>query len=116
MPKVYPPKVDLFLIADALRQEVGGKVTIMGAFSGGRIVFGPDTIFPVGLPLAFFAAFQEGEGTFKLSVSVKDPAGQELLPKADLNETTKTTGDTLQLMVNFNVFVFPAVGKYQVEL
>jgi hypothetical protein len=34
--KSYPDRLDIFLVADALRQEVGGKVTILGAYAGGR--------------------------------------------------------------------------------
>ena len=116
MPTVYPPKISTFLIADAIRREVHGKITIIGAFAGGQILLAPGSTFPAALPLAFFTAFTEGEGNFKARLRIFDPNNNRLGNEVEIGSVTKLPDQPMQLMVNFNVLPFPMSGTYKIEV
>ncbi|MGO9173568.1 MAG: DUF6941 family protein [Rhodomicrobium sp.] len=115
MPSKYPDKASIFLAADAVRQEVGGKVTLMGIFADGRIVLPAGTTFPAALPLAFFISFSDGEGVFATRLKVTDPNGRQLAD-AQVGNATKNPDQPMQVIINFNPFIVPSVGQYTVTL
>jgi hypothetical protein len=115
MAKVYPDKIDIFLAADAIRQEIGGKITIMGAFVGNQILLAPDTPLPAHMPLAILAAFYGGEGDFETKLRIKEPSGAESgeLVTGRLN---KVANQAMQVMVNFGLFGIVSLGKYKIDV
>jgi hypothetical protein len=115
MAKVYPSKLDLFLASDALRQEVGGKVTIMGAFAGGQIQLAPNTPLPAHMPLAILAAFYDGEGDFETKLRIKNPSGEDT-GELGTGRITKQPSQAMQIMVNFGIFGIQSLGKYRVDV
>jgi hypothetical protein len=116
MANVYPPKIDTFLIADAVRQEASKKATIIGAFAGGQIFVSPGSTFPVAFPMAIYAVFSEGEGTFKGGLNILDPNNNPLGPDIAVGEVTKTAEQPLQMILNFTLFPFPKAGVYTTKI
>lgn len=115
MSKVYPEKIDIFMAADALRQERGGKITILGAFAGGHVLISKDATFPFVMPIAFLIGFYNGEGSFDAKIRISDPSGKPVSPDLSIGRIEKTPEQSMQLMVNFGVFEFPVAGKYRVD-
>lgn len=116
MPKVYPTKISVFLIADAIRNEVGGKTTIMGAFAGGQVIFPTGAQFPAAIPLAVFAVFNDGEGTFTARLLISHEADKTIAGDVSWGDVAKMPDQPMQMMANFNLFVFPALGEYKAEI
>lgn len=110
------PSQTLFLIADALRQEIGNKITIMGAFAAGQILVNPGTKFPLVLPLAIYSVFEECEGKFVVRVRFFDPSGKQIAPDVVLPDVEKLHDAPMQIVLNFNLFQFPMPGIYKVEI
>ena len=115
MANTYPEKIDLFLVAESLRQERGGKITILGAFSGGRVLLSKGGTFPVALPIAFLIAFNVGKGHFKTRIRITDPNGEPVVEDLPTGDIDKAPEQTMQLMVNFGVFEFSMPGRYRVD-
>ena len=115
MATVYPPKIDIFLAAESLRQEIGGKVTIIGAFVGGQIVMAPDTPLPAHMPLAILAAFYGGEGDFETKLRITGPSGEKG-PDLSTGSISKVPNQAMQVMVNFGLFVVETLGKYKIDI
>ncbi len=115
MAKVYPDKIDIFLAADALRQERGGKITIMGAFAGGLVMVSKEATFPLLMPIAFLIGFYSGEGHFEWKLRISNPAGDIIAPDWPTGALDKLPGQPMQIMVNFGIFEFASVGKYRID-
>jgi hypothetical protein len=116
MPKVLPPGIDLFLTAESVRQEPGGKLTIIGAIMGGPLLVPAGTSFPIGIPLALLVVFQDGEGEFDTSIRIVDVAGAAMGPDVPLGIVTKIAGQPMHLSVNFGAFIVQKPGTYKVEI
>jgi|SRR5271165_260057 len=115
MANTYPKDVTVFLAADAIRQEMGGKVSLLGVFANGSIVLPQEAKFPAGLPLAFYFAFADGEGKFSPALRIIDPSGKQVTD-LKMADTVKKYNESMQFVINFGVFLIPMVGKYQVDL
>jgi hypothetical protein len=115
MAKIYPSKLNLFLAAEALRQEMGGKITIMGAFAGGQIVLPAKTPLPAHMSLAILAAFYDGEGDFETKLRITDPSGEET-PELPTGRISKISGQAMQVAVNFGLFAVGALGRYKIDI
>jgi hypothetical protein len=115
MAKVYPTKIDLFLAAESLRQELGGKITIIGAFAGGHILLASGTSFPAHMPLGILIAFYEGEGNFKARLRMSDAHGKQLGQDVEIGSIEKFAEQPMQLMVNFGIFELTGIGKYKID-
>jgi hypothetical protein len=117
MPKKFPSKHYLFLVADAVRQEANLKVSILGVFPAGDIRVAAGTPFPVTFPLAFWFVFVDGEGDFEAKVTVRDPSGATLVPPTPMGPPShKGTAGPLQIVVNFPLITLPSPGKYTAEI
>ncbi len=60
-----PTHAPYVLLCEGIRQEVGGKVTLLGVFAGNRLEIPRDVAFPATLVLGFFAVFLDGEGEYR---------------------------------------------------
>jgi hypothetical protein len=112
--QVPPPKHDLFIVADNVREETGGKLTIIGAFSFGEVQLAKGTPLPAAITLSLYMAFKDGEGTFDASLALMDPAGQQL-GVFNFGKITKNPGAPLNLIVNLPVFLVTQLGRFLVE-
>lgn len=116
MPKVYPSETDTFLVAEALRQEMGNKITIMGAFAAGNILLPPEAKFPAAISLAFYTVFRDGEGVFQAKLRITDPNGKLITPNLPMGNTTKLASQPMQVSMNFGMFPLAMPGKYKIEI
>src|SRR3990170_6853318 len=80
MPKMLPKRIH-FLIADAIREETGGKLTVMGLYAGNDIRLQgplpteiPDGMKGIAIPsLAILAIITDGHGEFRTQFYLYDP-------------------------------------------
>jgi hypothetical protein len=116
MTKVAPSRVTNFIVADALRQEATGKITIIGAFAAASIFLFNRPTLPVGMPLAFYIVFKDGEGTFVAQMQIFGPDKKPIGERFQLGTVTQPPKEPLQLLVNFATIILPALGEYRVEI
>ena len=116
MAQQLPSEIHFFLLADAIRQELGGKLTIIGAYSGGGIVFAKNQTFPAAMPLSILVIFKDGEGTFQGKLRVLDPLNKPAIPEFPLGQVSKVANQVMQLALNFPAFQFPSAGTFKVQI
>ncbi len=114
--KDLPSGIYNFLVADNVRQESTGKVTIIGAFSAGQIILTGKPVFPVSLPLAFFVVFKDGEGIFDAKIRITDPNQKTIGDAISLGLLTKNPQQAMQLLINFPMIPLIGEGEYKVEI
>lgn len=76
--KVFPTDSRVqMLICDTARQEIGGKITLLGFFGGEdiRIESGG---FPAQFPLAFVFVLKDGVGDFKSEIELIGGDGKSI--------------------------------------
>ena len=101
----------LFLACESIRQEAGGKLTIIGAVTSGDIIV-PGGTRTVTLPsLAFLFVFRDGQGIFPVSFSLVAPSGRTLVDQHKLPNSVKAPGD---LIINVAPFETNELGKFRV--
>jgi hypothetical protein len=114
--KVLPSdtKID-FLVGDNTRQEIGGKLTIIGYFAGAEIQIDPKVSLPVVFPLGFVFVIKDGFGTFKTEVEFIDPTGKSS-SRNPMDDTPKRVGKHHTLTVNLMNFLVDATGIHKIVL
>jgi hypothetical protein len=71
--QIKAPKHEFTLLCDDIRQEVGGKTSLMGMYDHHIVV--PQV--PFVLPkVCFYTRFSRMDGTFKFSFSIVSPGGE----------------------------------------
>ncbi len=82
--QIKAPKHEFTLLCDDIRQEMGGKTSLMGLYDHHIVV--PEV--PFILPkVCFFSKFSRMDGQFKFSFSVVSPAGErkDIIRDSDVN-------------------------------
>jgi hypothetical protein len=115
MTNILPSKIDTFILAEALRPEPGGKISILGAFAAAIVRLPPGTKFPVNVTLALYMLFRDGEGTFDAKIKLIPPGGAVAGP-FQIPTSVKEPGQPFTLLVNFPIFSLTAVGKYSIQV
>lgn len=117
--KKYPTKV-IFVLADMVRQEIGGKHTIIGAYAGDKLLLNSEALGiiksgnAVVLPtLALYVIFKDGEGDFSLSMQVKRPTGEDQTLPATF-DVSKPINSALTFIGDIGPFTVAAEGEYKV--
>ena len=118
--KIYPTDAKtLLLLADDVRQEVDGKVTLMGYMPGDTLTLGPQP--PTSAPqealqsLAMIVVFQDGAGEFELLVSLIGPDGKDRFAGSVKQTVRKNTDGAM----NVNLVMRPMfvhVGTYHLTV
>jgi len=111
MSKKILPKHEVTLIADDFREEARNKVSLMGFYGKDIHIDSPTPALMS--KLCFFTRLTGGEGDFKISYSLKNPDGKEVLDR--LSEARVKAGKNLDM--NLNVIVTPFIiskeGEYK---
>ncbi len=107
----------VFLICDDLRQEQGGKTTLLGVYGDTVMVEEPAGGTPGGEPIlpsiACYFAFSDGEGEWVGELQVIGPDGKELLPPGATQPMVKKEAGWMA--VAFKIMPFKALpGTYSV--
>jgi hypothetical protein len=113
--KTLPDKHDIFILAENLRQELNGKVSILGAYAAGQILIGDSEKLPATIPLAMYILFKTGEGTFNPKVSITFPSGQRIGP-FQTPQIMKAASQPMSLLLNFFMMRLPEIGIYKIEI
>lgn len=103
------PKHELTLMLDDIREEKGGKFSLIGLYTQDIIV---EALPALLSKLCFFSRLKGGEGDFSVKFSIKDPNGDEMLSKfSPFNITARKDGYS---HVNFLISPFSLhfEGKY----
>jgi hypothetical protein len=105
----------LFLLSEAVRQEAGGKLTLLGFYPDAQLLI-PKGTEQVVMPLAMTFIVTDGEGIFPTAVSLTAPSGKALFPKENMSESVKHPGQPMSILVAAHPFVTDETGKFDVTL
>lgn len=114
--KVYP-KNDFFLLCEDIREEKGGKYSLIGVFVGGDIQLTPGVIGSAGVAmpsLSIFARFSGGVGEFRQRLRVIPPVGDPI--SVDGTPVELKEGVVHMANLQMRPFSLPALGTYRLEL
>lgn len=123
MARLFPKNVQ-FILADAVRQEVGGKLTMLGLYSGDVVLL--NETLPPALPegaagmalagLTFLVRVLDGQGQFKYRVDLYGPKGEMLGQRMTEQILEMQPGTTASLIVPVQPFPIPEFGIYRIVL
>jgi len=118
------PKEVRFLLAESVREEVGGKLSLAGLYSGDEVVM--QGVLPSQLPpgvggvalqhgLTVLALMKGGSGEFDLNMKILAPDGSQLAISENIkvNLQPDRTGNLIVPAIPFPVHSF---GTYRVQL
>lgn len=117
--KTYPTTTHI-LVADDIRQEQGGKLTLVGVYSGNNIIFelpenAPANARPVLPALSVYAAFLDGEGEYSARIDLLSPSDQ-ILVSAGPFPAKKSLDENMILNCRWAPVNFPQDGKYTIKV
>jgi hypothetical protein len=111
-----------FFLAEDVRQETGGKFSLLGVFAGEKIFVSgtppevPSTI-AFGLPsLAFVFVLTEGEGRFEGRFRLVAPDRKTVLTESTFELMELRRGHSNTIATTAKPFVGAAFGTYTAEL
>jgi hypothetical protein len=123
MANVYPKNIN-FLLADAVRREEGGKLTLLGFYSGDTVLLKdtlpqviPEGMEGLALPgLTIVATVRDGHGSFNCGIHLIGPNGKALGKVVDGMKLVKGKDTSANLLVPIQPFPIPEFGIYRVLL
>lgn len=123
MANVYPKNIQ-FLLADHVRQEEGGKLSLLGFYSGDAVLLKgllpeeiPEGMEGIALPgLTIVAVVRDGQGVFNSAIHLYGPNGKELGEGVKGQKLDKRKDGTASLLVPIQPFPIPGFGIYRVLL
>jgi len=104
----------LFLPCESIRQEVGGRLTLIGAATNGDIIVPTGTQIVNLTSLAFLFVFRDGEGTFPASFSLIAPSGQTIVDRFKLPDSVNRPGASFNLIIHIAPFQTKEFGRFRV--
>lgn len=112
-----------FLLAEEIRQEVEGKLTILGFFANNTVLISkrpadvPEDV-PAALErLTILAVVSEAsdDGVHKFKGTFFDPSNNVYKPEQRYGEAAIPKGFSHSLIIELKPFVVPVMGTYQFE-
>ena len=104
-----------FVVCEELRQETGGKVSLLGVYGGEEIlVIAPPGEAPILSGIGFYYCFGGGEGTFAARFELTDPHGTQVISNP-VGQLVKRPDGALNVMVQLRPFP-TAYGVYRARL
>jgi hypothetical protein len=119
---VKHPTDILFLLAESVREEHGGKLSILGLYTGNQVVLHGElpTSLPEGmnkfaLPhLAIVLVFKGGEGDCDVKVEIVDPLGKRVL--AGTAQVSMAPDAVRNVLLPLSPFPIAAFGEHQFKV
>ena len=106
------PRYKCVLFCEDIRQEVGGRVSLMGVLGSKLLV----QQFPLPFPkLCLFIEWGELVGKVNVSLKIIPPAGVELPAVSPSAPIQGQAGVVARSMIVLNNFAFPQPGTYSFE-
>jgi len=123
MANVYP-KIVKFLLADAVRQEQGGKLAVLGLYSGDSVLLNDPLpkMFPEGMQgfalpgLTIVVTICDGQGRFDCGLHLFGPDGKELGKGVNRVEVNKLKNVSANLIFPIEPFPINGFGIYRIAL
>lgn len=123
MANVYPKDIQ-FLLADHVRQEEGGKLSLLGFYSGDAVLLKgplpeeiPEGMEGIAIPgLTIVAVVRDGQGIFNSAIRLYGPNGKELGEGVKGQKLDKRKDGTANLLVPIQPFPISGFGMYRVLL
>ncbi|TAN39547.1 MAG: hypothetical protein EPN25_11180 [Nitrospirae bacterium] len=111
MPETMRPNISTLIVCDDIRQEMGGKISLMGLFES---IYA--TQFPAFHPrLAVFTEWVEGQGEFELKMQISSPDKKTVLRETRSKISMPNPGMRHRdISVHLNL-EFRAPGTYWIE-
>ena len=110
-----------FLMAEEMRPEAGGKLTILGLYPDDNIILTKVT-YPKGIPpetprgiekLVFLVSVSDTPNKkLKYKVRITDPSGELYKPEMQLGEGRVEKGTSRSFIIEVKPFVINLVGVY----
>ena len=104
-----------FLLAESVRQELGGKLTIIGLYPGNQITI-PKGTKQLVTSIAFAFIVLDGDGTFSTTFSLRAPSGKVIFKDDFLQRSVKNPGEPLIVLIAVQPFVTDETGKFDISL
>jgi hypothetical protein len=104
------------LVADSVRAEPGGKMSLFGFIGTERIQIPATTPLPTALPVTFVFLLREGVGAFSAAFQVRDPEGNLVYSEALADAVKPSARENHGIAVTMAPFVIPALGPYRLTL
>jgi hypothetical protein len=106
----------IFMLCDDFREDGGGKISLFGIYADAILVQQPLTQEKVALPsLAFYIAFRDGTGKFRMSIGLNGPGNTELIPAGEAQTVEKMPEGWMSVAFKVVPFEGP-LGKYWLNI
>jgi hypothetical protein len=112
-PRLPTDENTLFIPCENVRQELGGRLTLIGAAPGGELFLPADAPVVQLVSVAFLFVFRDGEGTFPSSFSLTAPSGKNLVDGFKLSDTIKRPDECFNLIVHIAPFQTTESGEFR---
>lgn len=114
--KTFPSDDKIWmLLAESVRLESPGKISILGFFGGETIQLAHGTSLPAAFQLALVFMLRDGAGTFQTSISIKKPVTTESVV-IKLPDSVKLPNESHGVVVLLQPFQVSELGTYEVTL
>lgn len=105
-------KYKYVLFCEDIRQEIGGKVSLMGVL-GSKLL---TQQFPIGFPkLCLFIEWEDLVGKANIAVNILPPEGTDIPNIRPTAQISGQPGIVARSMIILNNFIFPKPGNYAFE-
>lgn len=111
-----------FLVAEEIRPEESGKLTILGLFPDDNLVLSAKEAVPQGMPLdtprgidklVFFINLSDASSKFsKFKVTINDPSGELYKPEREVGEGRIAKGESRSFIIEVKPFIIKFTGTY----
>lgn len=111
-----------FLVAEEIRPEENGKLTILGLFPDDNLILSAKEAVPEGMPqdtprgidkLVFFISLSDTSSRLsKFKVTITDPSGELYKPETDAGEGRIAKGTSRSFIIEVKPFIVKLTGTY----
>jgi hypothetical protein len=106
----------IFMLCDDFREDGGGKISLFGIYADAILVQQPLAQEKVSLPsLAFYIAFRDGAGRFRMSMGLTGPGNAVLIPEGEAQPVEKMPDGWMSVAFKIVPFEGP-LGKYRLNI
>jgi hypothetical protein len=99
-----------FLICEDVREEKGGKVSLLGVFAGGDVQLA-NFKDGMGIDLCVYCMFRGGAGAFNMQATLIDPKGA--VAKGPVESAVVEEGNTLGFTIRMRPLMISSLGIYR---
>lgn len=112
MANIQPTKTT-FLIAEDVRPELNGKMTLIGFIAPNELQVDKNTQFPTAFPsICIVLVVHDGEGTFTVNASLTDPNGTDVLVGAPSQPLEKKAGASTTMIFKVAPMIISKPGDF----